>query len=209
MPIFRENPELLPRFRAGDRQALAQVYDAYVERVGRFLRNGFQLRREDGKPGGHVRVDPQDLLDLAHEVFVKAFSPSGLVGYDGVRAYEPYLLMIARNTMIDWVRRRGRGGSPANHDLESLPDAITEEVVPWEDPEVVRRVDKYLAGISGDLAVVHRYRYVQGLSQEAAAHAIGTTRHHVRTIEEQLRRGLAKALEAELTDSVANRAGGT
>ena len=75
MPILRGDPDLLRGFRAGDRAALARVYDAYVEPVGRLVQRGCRVRT-GGQLGGELRVSAQDVLDVAQEVFLKAFSPS-------------------------------------------------------------------------------------------------------------------------------------
>jgi RNA polymerase sigma factor (sigma-70 family) len=194
MPIFRGRPELLTRFRAGDKAALGEVYDAYAEKVGRLLRRGFQLRGDGG-----VRLGPQDLLDVAQEVFVKAFSPSARQGYDGLRDYEPYLLMIARNASVDWLRRHGGAVTLAPNAFDEMPGDTEApgERAPWENPDTLALLERYLAGLPSELAALHRHRYVDGLSQEASARAMGISRQNLRTLEDKLRRGLGEALGLE------------
>jgi RNA polymerase sigma factor (sigma-70 family) len=197
MAIFQGKPDLLRRFRAGERSALAEVYDVYAERVGRLVRLGCQLHRQGGG-GGSLFVNPQDFLDVTHEVFLKAFSPAARAGYDGVRPFEPYLLMIARNTMIDWFRRRGATVSLSADLLARLPggDPEPDDRPPWEHPDTVAALEQYLAELPPELAAVHRHRYQAGRSQEETAAAMGLTRQSLRTLEERLKRGLARALEA-------------
>lgn len=191
MAIFRNRPDLLARFRNGDRAALGEVYDAYAEKVGALVRRSSHLG------GGSARLGPQDFLDIVQEVFVKAFSPSGRGGYDGVRAYEPYLMMIARNMAVDWLRRRGRLVVLAPEVLEQLPaeGSPHEEEPPWDSPANLKVLETYLASLPPDLAALHRHRYQEGLTQEQAARALSLTRQNLRTLEERLRRGLRAALE--------------
>ena len=198
MSIFSGDPALLARFRSGERSALAAVYDAYVDKVARMVRRGCALRTAAGSAGA-VYVRPDDYLDLIQEVFAKAFSPAGRQGYDGLRDYEPYLLMIARNVMIDYVRR-GAAVVPVGPEMFSemaCSDAALDERAPWESTQTLAMVQQYVAQLPGDLALVHRHRYLDGLSQEAAALAMGLSRQNLRTLEARLRSGLAQALSVQ------------
>jgi RNA polymerase sigma-70 factor (ECF subfamily) len=186
------------RIRKRDRSALAAVYDGYVEKVARMIRRGCSLRRANGQLGGRVWVAREDLADVVQEVFVKAFSRMARGGHDGGRDYEPYLLMIARNTMIDWARRR----TVTERHLDRLRSALpphhlpAEEPPPWEDGRNLAAVERYLTGLTGQLGDLYRKRYLEGRSQEEAAQAMSISRQTVRTLEQQLRRGLARSIES-------------
>jgi RNA polymerase sigma-70 factor (ECF subfamily) len=196
MPIFKQRPDLLPRFRAGERVALAAVYDAYAERVGDLVGRGCQVVRSSGRVEGGLVVNPHDVLDVAHEVFLKAFSPASRTAYDGVRDYGPYLLMIARNTMIDWIRRRSPMTAFSSEwfaDIAS-PDPRPDDPSPWIAPQTLAVLERYLASLPDELRRLHRLRYDQALSQEAAAHQMGISRQNLRTLEDRLRRGLAQEI---------------
>ena len=198
MPIFRGKPDLLRRFRAGERSALAAVYDAYATKVGSLVRRGCVVRRAGGEYAGGVYVSADDFLDLTQEVFVKAFSAAGRQGYDGVRDYEPYLLMITRNVLIDWLRRRA-GVVPFEPELLAAvasDQPALDDCAPWESTESLAITEHYLAGLSPELARVHRHRYLEGLSQEATARAMGISRQNLRTLEARVRSGLSHALAA-------------
>ena len=56
MPFLRSRPELLLAFRDGDRDALSQVYWAYIERVESFVRHAMR------SGGGDGRSDVVDVL---------------------------------------------------------------------------------------------------------------------------------------------------
>jgi RNA polymerase sigma-70 factor (ECF subfamily) len=207
MPLFRQRPDLLSRFRAGERTALAEVYDTYAERVGELVTRGCQIARANGHTEGGLFVSAQDFLDVVHEVFVRAFSPAARNGYDGVRDYGPYLLMIARNTMVDWVRRRSHTTAVSSDwfaDIAS-PDPRPDEATPWSAPGTLAIVERYLAGLPPDLRELHRLRYDGALSQEAAAQQMGISRQNLRTLEERLRRGLAREISGAETPVLPTR----
>jgi RNA polymerase sigma-70 factor (ECF subfamily) len=189
VPIFSDRPDLLARFRAGERAALEEVYWAYVERVETIVRRGFA--HVAGAPAHEVR-------DVVHEAFVRAFAETGRRGFDGLRDYGPFLSTLARHALADWWRRNGRQLPVA--DVASAIEAAqradpTEPDPAWDDdPALVQAVEDYLAGLSADLRAAHRELYVLGRSQRQAAEALGVSRQSLRTVESRLRRGLAVAL---------------
>src|SRR5262245_9496089 len=106
MPIFREDRDLLRRFREGDRAALEKVYWAYVGTVVKILRFGFSVPTR----GVHVpgAAHGEELGDLVQEVFTRAFSKSAREAFDGLRDYGPYLSQLTRNLRVDRLRAQGR-----------------------------------------------------------------------------------------------------
>jgi RNA polymerase sigma factor (sigma-70 family) len=197
MPIFKDCPELLSRFRAGEPRALVAVYEEYAAPVQDLVGRRCQIVRANGRINGILFVSAQDFPDVVHEVFVRAFSPPSRRGYDGVRAYGPYLLMIARNTMIDWARRRGQAATVAecSADIASLAPR-PDDPAPWTAPHTLAILDRYLAALPDELRRLHRLRYERALSQEASAREMGISRQKLRTLEQRLRRGLAEELSA-------------
>jgi RNA polymerase sigma-70 factor (ECF subfamily) len=191
MPHLRSDPALLAAFRRGDRDALARVYWAYIERVERLVRHGYALTGTGQRVAG-ARLD--DIVDLVQETFLRAFGPHARIAYDGQRDYGPYLTTIARNVLTDWARRRGR-----ELVVDELPDREDEapaDEEPWADVRTMKAVDEYLVSLDDDLRSVHRERYEHGLSQAQAARVLGLSRQQLRTREARLREGLARALRA-------------
>jgi RNA polymerase sigma factor (sigma-70 family) len=186
MTLFREEPDLLRRFRAGEKDALERVYWTYVERVETIIRRGWWAASGARVPG----APPAEVADLVHEVFVRAFTHR--LGYDGLREYAPFIGTIARNVLATWARSRGKVAElPADGDLAPAP---VDDEPAWASEAVTRVVERYLGALPPALAGVHRERFALGHSQEAAAANLGLTRQRVRTLEHKLRRGLDKAL---------------
>jgi RNA polymerase sigma-70 factor, ECF subfamily len=195
MPVFRNRADLLQRFRAGDRDALEEVYWAYVDKIEKIARHGVLL---PGSGGGRVgrRNQPQDLADLVQEVFIKAFAPPARKAYDGLRDYGPFVFTLARNVIVDWARRHGREIPTLSTEMERLADA---PALDREDAAIdaadLAIVTAFVNGLSPELRAVHDARHRRGLSQRAAADSLGLSRQTLRTMEQQLRDGLRRALD--------------
>lgn len=210
MTIFLNDPGLLQRFRAGNRDALARVYWEYVGVVETLLRRGLgALPDRPNAPRG-ARVDVADLLQ---EVFVRAFAPAARISYDGTRPYRPFIVTIARNALVDCLRRSGRELPVDEATLESLGQIspTDEHADSWSDPQTMRVVDGYVATLAPIEHAVYKQRYVRSMSQIEAAEALGISRQTLRTIEARIRSGLARELRrSELfpADVIASRYGG-
>jgi RNA polymerase sigma-70 factor (ECF subfamily) len=191
MPFFMGRPDRLEGFRAGRKEVLEELYRAYIDQVERIIRNGFFTQRDGHKVVG---VRASEVADLVQDVFVRAFRESARRSFDGTREYGPFLFAIARNVLSDWGRRARRGELIAG---DGLTEVAAPELAPdteWAEEGVMRVVQEYLAGLPPPLRSVHEERYVRGHSQVEAAAALGLSRQQVRTLEQKLREGLARAL---------------
>lgn len=183
--IFHGRPDLLSRFRDGDRTALEEIYWAYVDRIELIARNGF------AKAAGALTAD---VADVVQETFARAFADDTRRRFDGLSDYAPYLSSIARHVLADAWRRAGRQQPVPDVAalVEPSQDAVADAGV--GDAELSRAVDEYLAGLSAEMTAIHRELYVLGRSQRDAASALGISRQSVRTLEKRLRKGLATHL---------------
>ena len=198
MSYLRLRPELLTRFRAGGREALAEIYSAYLPRVRCLLRHGFTLKRSGLRVPG--LTTPHDLADAAQEVFARAFKREARLSYDGVRDYAPYLAVIARNVVITEHRRGGRQLVLVDPmlllDCERVEADAAQplETEPWLDARSLEIARDYISRLDEPVRAVHTARYMQAVSQRDAAHELGLSRPKVRKLEDKLRRGLAALL---------------
>jgi RNA polymerase sigma factor (sigma-70 family) len=175
-------------FRDGRREVLADVYRMHVDQVERIVERGFWR----GAARTAVRGVPAvDVPDLVQEVFARAFCDSARRSFDCRRRYSPFLAAIARNLVIDWLRR------------QRVELALPEEVAdlradgaecPWVDEALAHVVEGYVSTLPERLKSVFEQRYVLGRPQTAAAAALGITRQRLRTRESKLRAGLSRAL---------------
>jgi RNA polymerase sigma-70 factor, ECF subfamily len=189
----------LEAFRKGEPSVLTQVYRAYSPEVVRYLSRRFLVSAEGStRPVSLSALD----LDSAHqETFVRAFRPSMRLAYDGVRPYLGFLLTIARSTAIDLMRASGRI-SRESIPLEDVPGVhqiAGEEPNPEEqamEAEVRALVRRFLEGLPAEEQTLARLRFMEGLSQEAAAERLELTRGEVRVRERRLRVRFTEYLKA-------------
>src|SRR3954469_9995300 len=186
MPLLRHDPQLLAAFRAGERAALAAVYRSYAPSLVSYFR---ALARHSGVAGFSHSGAIQDLLQ---DAFIRAFSPAARRSYDASRDFSPYMKAIARNAFVDALRKR-KHEIPFEEHAEAL-SLDEERVDPDYEPEVLAALATYIGQLSPGLRGVYEQRFERGLTQEAACRTLGVSRRSLRTLEDQLRRGLRKSL---------------
>lgn len=194
-----EDRSVLQAFRDGDRATLTRVYRTYSPQVVRYLARRFSVR--SGSSVHSVSLGALD-LDAAHqETFVRAFRPAMRQAYDGVRPYLGFLLTLARSTAVDLLRASGRIAREAVplDDAPELAHAPTEEHGPEEQAlkaEVRTLVRQFLEGLPEEARALAQLRFMEGLSQEAAAARLQLTRGEVRVRERHLRTQFTEHLRA-------------
>ena len=194
---------LLDGFRRGQRWALEKVYSLYVDEVARFLRGGFVF--ESGGATVRYAGAPSEfhLEDWVHDVFIRAFADGARDQYDGLRPYGPYLQRIARNLVIDELRRKEH---QLRTHVEELPEpeevaAYATERPPSPESEAERRqltahVDTYVSSLPPREREVYRLRFVEGLDQREVAERAGLSASKVKTSERRIRAGFYDYLQA-------------
>jgi RNA polymerase sigma-70 factor (ECF subfamily) len=172
------NRPLLDAFRQGDGRALNRVYAHYAPVLAQLLRRGFTFHSGDQAHRFQGFRSSFDLENALQEVFLRAFADSARLRYDGLRPYQAYLATIARNHVIDELRRRGVA-------LEVLTgEAI--EVIGTEEPhnqELDALVARFLGTVTDAERELYKLRFVQGLSQADTAAALNRSRVQVRRVE--------------------------
>lgn len=177
---------LLEGFRAGRRDALERVYWEQIDGIETLVRA--TLRRSQ-------QFSPANVADLVQDIFAKAFSAKARVGYDGVREYSPFLRQIARNTLVDWLRQRGKEAF-----VEIDPEAVSQaehasaEADAGVAPELLNTVRHFVNGLEPELKGVHERRFLAAESQERAAEVLGISRQTLRTLERRLLDGLRREI---------------
>lgn len=183
------NEQLLMAFRAGERDALDQVYRSHVGAVERYL-------NARGRSTAARRVlQAGALADIVQEIFFRAFLPRSRRAYDGVREYEQYLCAIARNCLVDAIRAGDREIPVAPEDIE-IAVVTSGELALVDEPVVRAIVVAYLEELPEQLKQTYWQRFVLGHSQSKASTVMGLSRRQLRTAEQQLQKGLRRALVA-------------
>lgn len=173
-----EGPEdadraLLGAIVAGDRQALAGLYDRYAPVL---MALGLRML------GVHGEAE-----DLVHDVFLEAWQRAG--DYDPRRgSVRTWLLVRLRSRALDRLRARTRS-KPSPVDLFDQPP---ERQAQEEDPELTpdrAAVRRAVQTLSNEQRVVLELAYFSGLSASEIAHHIGVP---IGTVKSRITSGLAK-----------------
>ena len=181
---------LVARARAGDPHAFGQIYQSYVDRVYSFVA---------------FRVRDADLAeDLTQEVFVQALR--ALDAFDWRGSLAPWLLRIARNTIIDhWRRTARRPERPLSvveagegGDDESRIDRLVAD-----DGAEVARAESVLdrdriviasANLTDLQQQVLALRFAAGLSIRETADAMGRSEGAIKNLQHHALKALRRHL---------------
>ena len=177
-PPLPEEARLVNQAKAGDPQAFARLYDAYVERVSRYI---------------YFRVsEANDTEDLVSQVFLKAWE--NLDRYKpGASPFVAWLYTIARNLVIDHYRTK-KNTLPLEEaialpsDME-MPDA---EAQMRFDLEAMR---DGLQSLSADQQQALVLKYIAGLPNDSIAKIMNKQEGTVRGLQMRGLQTLAKYMK--------------
>lgn len=191
--------DLLQRFRAGEREAMAAVYEHYAASLARYLYSGFSFNSEGRQLRFEGLRQRYELHDVVAETFRRAFEERARLAYDGLKPFEGYLRAIARNLVIDRLRARRTSASGLSwDDVEQLAHVSEPTTVSPEQEaqrsELRQLLGEFLDGLSAKERRFVELRYHQALPQEEVARILRVTRRWVRSAEEKARRGLVRRL---------------
>jgi len=178
--------DLLARLQRRDPQALAELYDRYGRMVF-----GLILR---------IVQDRGAAEDLVQETFLRVWNRAG--GFDSEQgAVGPWLLAVARNRAIDFLRYRGRRPEASFELNETENPALFADA--QSDPlrfDTVRQVKTALGKLNQQQREAIELAYFEGLSQtEIAARMkqpLGTVKSWMRRALQQMREELGGVVPA-------------
>ncbi|HJT87853.1 MAG TPA: sigma-70 family RNA polymerase sigma factor [Bryobacteraceae bacterium] len=178
--------DLLARLQHRDPQALAELYDKYGRMVfGLILR----MVRDRGIAE-----------DLVQETFLRVWNRVG--GFDSERgAVGPWLLAVARNRAIDYLRYQGRRAESTIELNETEHPALFADVqTDILRFDVVKRVANALKQLAPQQREAIELAYFEGLSQteiaERMRQPLGTVKTWMRRALQQMREELGGAVRA-------------
>jgi len=170
--------DLIERFRAGDPDAVREVYQEHAGAVHTVARS--------------IVRDRELAAEVVQQTFVKAWRAAR--SFEGNREIAPWLYSIARHTAIDMVRSESkptRGGHAPETDVGVHHETFEQT---WERFEVRRAID---ALPDGERDVV-RLSHMMGYTHEAIAEHLQIPLGTVKSRSGRAHKRLAAAL-AHLT----------
>ena len=174
--------ERVDRARAGDQQALADLYDWYMPRVYRYA---------VARLGNSVEAE-----DLTEEVFLKMLGAIGSFRWRDV-PFSSWLFRIAHNHVASYFRRAAQRGGPTTVIPADLADGRRDLAASVEDQitmEEVRRATELLPDAQREVIAL---RFAVGLSIADTARVLGKREGNVKVLQHKAVAKLQKLLIVE------------
>jgi len=184
--VAKGDGDLMVRLQRRDPQALAELYDRYGQVVFRLI---LRMVRDNGIAE-----------DLVQETFLRVWNRVG--GFDSDRgAVGPWLLAVARNRAIDYLRCQGRRTESTIELNESEhPELFADLSSDVFNFDLVRQVKRALDQLDSQQRQAIELAYFEGLSQteiaERMGQPLGTIKTWMRRAIQQMRTALGGAVSA-------------
>jgi RNA polymerase sigma-70 factor, ECF subfamily len=183
-------PLLVARATQRDREAFAQLYNLYFDRIYRFVR---------------LKVNNQaDAEDLTSRVFLNAWRTIDRFSPKHDSSFVAWLFRLAHNALIDSYRR---GYEIVSLDASAALQPDESSLPPEDDLEwrlTIMTLQQALSALTSDQREVVLLRFVGGLSAREVGDIMGKQEGTVRGLQfralEALRRALGFAREGDILD---------
>ncbi|HXG24057.1 MAG TPA: sigma-70 family RNA polymerase sigma factor [Chthonomonadales bacterium] len=174
--------QLVLQAQAGNAEAFGQLYDAYMERIYRFV---------------YFRVeDQQTAEDITSQVFLRAWNSLDRFRL-GRTPYLAWLYTIAHNAVIDHYRTRKV--TAALEDVRLSQPDYAEAVENDIDFAVeMKTIKEALQTLTDDQQQVLTLKFIEGMSNDEIARHLGKREGAVRALQMRGLRALAKQLEEKI-----------
>ena len=156
---------LVKQARDGDSEAFSRLYEEHFDRVYRYLY--FRLRQPEAE-------------DLAQDVFIKAFQALSRYNWRGV-PFSAWLLRIARNVLIDYVRKQKKRAS-VSLDEARVPGGVDPMLLAERNLEIDKLL-KTVERLPAAQREVVSLRFAAGLSISETAKALGKSEGTVKSLQ--------------------------
>ena len=181
MPLPNER-QLVLQAQDGNSEAFGQLYDAYMERIYRFV---------------YFRVeDQQTAEDITSQVFLKAWNNLDRFSFNRT-PYLAWLYTIAHNAVIDHYRTRKV--TTALDDVQLSQQDHAEAVENDIDLSAeMRLVKEALQLLTDDQQKVLTLKFIEGMSNHEIASHLGKREGAIRALQMRGLQALAKQLEEKM-----------
>lgn len=178
--IIATDSELVDMVLSGNPVAFEHLFDRYANSLHQLY-----LQRTNG--------NNDDTDDLIQEIFIKAFI--NLRHYDKQYSFGQWIYTIARNTFIDYIRKRRDDLSIDNTRGQYVSQPAASTPNPEENiisKQQQRQIEEYLAQMSPKYRKLVELRFFKDLSYEEIAEKLGLP---LGTVKTQIHRARAQLCE--------------
>jgi len=171
--VSDDETSLLARLRRGDPAAAREFYDAYAQRIHRFILHALG-------PGNDA-----DAEDILQDTFMAL--AEGLPFFRGQSSLFTFACAIAHRKTVSFIRNRARRG-------ELMKDHTAEVVRLIIEPAPDQDLKNALASLSSEHRQVLILKYVEDMTVAEIAAVLSMSEHAVESRLARARRALTKAL---------------
>lgn len=166
---------------ANDDRAFIELYNAYFSRVYNYV---------------HYRVnDFHDTDDLTNQIFLKLFTKRKC--YQPEKApFSVWIFRIARNTVTDYYRRRGRNTYVSLEETEELEDSGFSPEDAVESKDMRQHLHRALASLSQREREIIALKFWSGCTNRDIAKLTGISESNIGVILFRAMRRLRQILES-------------
>jgi RNA polymerase sigma-70 factor (ECF subfamily) len=172
--------ELAERASSHDQEAFAELYNAYVDKIYKYI---------------YYKVgDPSDAEDLCEQVFLKAWEAIGRYKWCG-HPFSSWLYKLAHNLVVDHYRTR-RESLPLN-DLILSPDEPTDPDNALRSAIDAAELQLAIGKLTGEQQQVVSLRFIEGYKNSEIAQMMNKKEGAIRALQYRALRALQTILDAE------------
>ena len=177
--LAMEDGDVVVRLQRREPQALAELYDRYGGMIYRLV---LRIVRDTGIAE-----------DLVQETFLRAWNRAG--AFDAERgAVGPWLLAIARNRALDYLRAQSRRGANTMELNETEhPARFVDFPAEALNFDLARQVKRALEQLTTDQRAAIELAYFEGMSQSEIAERMGQP---LGTVKTWMRRAMLRMRES-------------
>lgn len=180
-----DETQLIRRALAGNADAFARLYDAYIEAVYRFV---------------YFRVsDEQTAEDLTSQVFLKVWDNLSRYKIRQGVSFGAWLFQIARNTVIDHYRTQ-KETMPLEPDDINRPDPAADVAQVVENRLAMERLYQMLQQLTDDQREVLILKFINGLGTSDIASILGKKQGAIRALQMRGLRALADIMAGRIKE---------
>ena len=175
--LARDEGDIIARLQRREPQAMAELYDRYGAMLYRLV---LRMVRDDGVA-----------QDLVQETFLRAWNRAS--SFDCERgAAGPWLLAIARNRALDYLRAQGRRGQDIELNETEHSSLFVDFSAGALNIDVVRQVRRALDDLPSGQREAIELAYYEGMSQTEIAERM---RQPLGTVKTWMRRAMSQMRE--------------
>jgi RNA polymerase sigma-70 factor, ECF subfamily len=156
---------IIQRAQRGEKDAFGLVYDAFSEKIYKFI---------------YFRVGHREIAeDILSDTFVKAWSKLNQVS--GSKTFSAWVYQIAKHNIIDYYRLK-----KTTVDLEDVSDVLVDLANPIDELNLQleqKRILSILDQLSTEQQQVIKYRFFEDLSNEEIAQIMNKSEGAIRVLQ--------------------------